>query len=452
MNNLRKKLHSIVLIILPLSIIFSHESFGAIDDMEETYKNLEVFSNVLSIVQQNYVDDIDTQETIEGAIRGMLSSLDPHSSFLKADDFKELQVETKGSFSGIGIEITVKDDMLTVVSPIEDTPAFKAGIQAGDRIIKIEGESTKDMSLVEAVKKLRGEKGSEVRISIHREGWTDLQEFVIVRDVIPIHSVRANILEPGYGYIRVTNFQRNTSHDLQSSLDELLGEGDLKGLVLDLRNNPGGLLDSSVKVVDIFLDEGIIVSTKGRLQDQNMEFSAHSGGSEYGFPIVILINSGTASASEIVAGALQDHKRALILGTQSFGKGSVQTIIPMADGAGLRLTTARYYTPNGTSIQATGITPDVLVPKINGTEEEISEGHTEFIREKDLKHHLENGGDLKSPEEKPSPPTIDQSNLISDQVTIDEKTKEKLKNDNQLNTALLVLKSLNILTGQNSDK
>lgn len=452
MNNLRKKLHSIVLIILPLSIIFSHESFGAIDDMEEAYKNLEVFSNVLSIVQQNYVDDIDTQETIEGAIRGMLSSLDPHSSFLKADDFKELQVETKGSFSGIGIEITVKDDMLTVVSPIEDTPAFKAGIQAGDRIIKIEGESTKDMSLVEAVKKLRGEKGSEVRISIHREGWTDLQEFVIVRDVIPIHSVRANILEPGYGYIRVTNFQRNTSHDLQSSLDELLGEGDLKGLVLDLRNNPGGLLDSSVKVVDIFLDEGIIVSTKGRLQDQNMEFSAHSGGSEYGFPIVILINSGTASASEIVAGALQDHKRALILGTQSFGKGSVQTIIPMADGAGLRLTTARYYTPNGTSIQATGITPDVLVPKINGTEEEIPEDHTEFLREKDLKHHLENGGDLKSPGEKPSPPTIDESKLISDKVTIDEKTKEKLKNDNQLNTALLVLKSLNILTGQNSDK
>jgi carboxyl-terminal processing protease len=452
MNNLRKKLHSIVLIILPLSIIFSHESFGAIDDMEETYKNLEVFSNILSIVQQNYVDDIDTQETIEGAISGMLSSLDPHSSFLKADDFKELQVETKGSFSGIGIEITVKDDMLTVVSPIEGTPAFKAGIQAGDRIIKIEGESTKDMSLVEAVKKLRGEKGSEVRISIHREGWTDLQEFVIVRDVIPIHSVRANILEPGYGYIRVTNFQRNTSHDLQSSLDDLLGEGDLKGLVLDLRNNPGGLLDSSVKVVDIFLDEGIIVSTKGRLQDQNMEFSAHSGGSEYGFPIVILINSGTASASEIVAGALQDHKRALILGTQSFGKGSVQTIIPMADGAGLRLTTARYYTPNGTSIQATGITPDVLVPKIKGTEEEISEGHTEFLREKDLKHHLENGGDLKSHEEKSSPPTIDQSNLISDQVIIDKKTKEKLKNDNQLNTALLVLKSLNILTGQNSDK
>ena len=451
MNQL-KKLRYIVLILLPLSIIFSHESFGAIDDMEETYKNLEIFSNVLSIVQQNYVDDIDTQETIEGAIRGLLSSLDPHSSFMKADDFKELQVETKGSFSGIGIEITVKDDMLTVVSPIEDTPAFKAGIQAGDRIIKIEGESTKEMSLVEAVKKLRGEKGSEVSISVHREGWTDLQEFIIVRDVIPIHSVRANILEPGYGYIRITNFQRNTSHDLESSMDKLLSEGKLKGLVLDLRNNPGGLLDSSVKVVDIFLDEGIIVSTKGRLQDQNMEFSAHSGGPEYDFPIVILINGGTASASEIVAGALQDHKRALILGTQSFGKGSVQTIIPMSDGAGLRLTTARYYTPNGTSIQATGIIPDVLVPMISGTEEDLPEGHTDVLREKDLRHHLENGGHLKAPEEKPSPPTIDESNLISDKVTIAEETKEKLKNDNQLNTALLVLKSLNDLSGQNSNK
>ena len=349
MNHLKQVLH-ITIIIFPLLLISSHKVFGSTDDMQEAYKNLEIFSNVLSIVQQNYVDDIDTQETIEGAIKGMLSSLDPHSSFLKPDDFKELQVETKGSFSGIGIEITTKDNMLTVVSPIEDTPAFKAGIQAGDRIIKIEGESTKDMSLIEAVKKLRGQKGSEVTISIHREGWTDLQDFTIIRDVIPIHSVRSNILEPGYGYIRVTNFQRNTSNDLQASLEELLKEGPLRGLVLDLRNNPGGLLDSSVKIVDIFLDEGIIVSTKGRLKDQNMEFSAHGGGPEYDFPIVILINSGTASASEIVAGALQDHNRALILGTQSFGKGSVQTIIPMAAGSGLRLTTARYYTPNGTSI------------------------------------------------------------------------------------------------------
>jgi len=439
-----------ILIVLPLFLTSSHQALSSTDDLQETYKNLEVFANVLSIVQLNYVDNIDTQETIEGAIKGMLTSLDPHSSFLKASDFQELQEETKGSFSGIGIEITVKDDMLTVVSPIEDTPAFKAGIQAGDRIIKIGGESTKEMSMVEAIKKLRGEKGTEVTISIHREGLTDLQDFTIVRDVIPIHSVRSNVLEPGYGYARITNFQRNSAQDLQDSLDSLVKEGPLQGLVLDLRNNPGGLLDSSVKIADIFLEEGIIVSTKGRIKDQDMEFSAHSGGPHYNFPIVILINSGTASASEIVAGALQDHKRALILGTQSFGKGSVQTIIPMGDGAGLRLTTARYYTPNGTSIQATGITPDVLVPKTAAAEEDSQKEGKEFFREKDLRHHLENGGNLQEEGEKPKPPTIEESNLISDKVTIDEATNEKLKDDNQLKTALLVLKSLNLVSGQNS--
>jgi carboxyl-terminal processing protease len=447
MNRIRKTLT--FALIIPTLLISPLFAFGSTDDLQETYKNLEVFSNVLSIVQQNYVDKIDTQETLEGAIKGMLTSLDPHSSFLRPDDFKELQVETKGSFSGIGIEITLKDDMLTVVSPIEDTPAFKAGIQAGDIIIKIEDDFTKDMSIFDAVKKLRGIKGSEVTISIHREDWKDIQEFTIVRDVIPIHSVRSKTLEPGYGYVRITNFQRNTSKDLKSSLEELLKENMLKGLVLDLRNNPGGLLDASVKVVDIFLDEGIIVSTKGRLEDQNMEFSAHNVGPDYDFPIVILINSGSASAAEIVAGALQDHKRALILGTQSFGKGSVQTIIPMADGAGLRLTTARYYTPSGTSIQATGITPDVLVPEIAENEDGNDKDHMNFIREKDLKHHLENGASVE-PQSKPQ--TIENSGLISDKVTIDEETKEKLKDDNQLNTALLVLKSMNVLSGPDNDK
>jgi len=444
----------ICFIIIPALFIFSGQQhvLGANDEMQETYKNLEVFSDVLSIVQQNYVENIDTQEAIEGAIKGMLSSLDPHSSYLKPDDFKELQVETKGSFSGIGIEITIRDDMLTVVSPIEDTPAFKAGIQAGDRIIKIEDDSTKDMSLIEAVKKLRGPKGSKVTISIHREGWTDLQEFTIIRDVIPIYSVRSNFLEKGYGYVRITNFQRNTSQDLQDAINELLQENKLKGLILDLRNNPGGLLDSSVKVADLFLDEGIIVSTKGRLQDQNMEFSAHSGGPEYDFPIVVLINGGTASASEIVAGALQDHKRALILGSQSFGKGSVQTIIPMNDGAGLRLTTARYYTPNGISIQATGITPDVLVPAVESTKDDNDRTQMKFLREKDLRHHLENGGTLESDSDKTETQPIDDSGPIPDKATIDEKTKEILKSDNQLNTALLVLKSLHVLSGQNGEK
>ena len=431
------------LILLPALFGNQHYALGNTDDLQETYKNLEVFSNVLSITQQNYVDDIDTKEALEGAIRGLLTSLDPHSSFLKPQDFKELQDETKGSFSGIGIEITLKDDMLTVVSPIEDTPAFKAGIQAGDRIIKIEDESTKDMSIFDAVKQLRGEKGSEVTISIHREDWTDLEEFTIVRDVIPIHSVRSDILESGYGYVRISNFQRNTTKDLKKSIKKLLEESMLKGLVLDLRNSPGGLLDVSVKVADIFLDEGIIVSTRGRIKDQNLEFSAHGEGQGYDFPIVVLINGGTASASEIVAGALQDHERALIMGTQSFGKGSVQTIIPMADGAGLRLTTARYYTPNGTSIQATGITPDVLVPDVPVKEDDDDKEPTKFLREKDLKHHLENGASIE-PESEPQ--TIEMSGLISDTVTIDEKTKEKLKDDYQLNTALLVLKSMNIPT------
>ena len=443
----------ICIIVIPVFFTIRQPVFGSDDDMQETYKNLEVFSNVLSIIQQNYVEDIDTQETIEGAIKGMLSSLDPHSSYLKPDDFKELQVETKGSFSGIGIEITIKDDMLTVVSPIEDTPAFKAGIQAGDRIIKIGDESTKDMSLVEAVKKLRGPKGTEVTISIHREGLTELQEFTITRDVIPIYSVRSNMLEPGYGYARITNFQRNTSEDLQDALNELLQDDKLKGLILDLRNNPGGLLDASVKVADLFLDKGIIVSTKGRLQDQNMEFSAHSGGPEYNFPIVVLINGGTASASEIVAGALQDHKRALILGTQSFGKGSVQTIIPMNDGAGLRLTTARYYTPNGTSIQATGITPDVIVQEVEFQEDDTGRPPMKFLREKDLRHHLDNGGSLEPDEgDKIKSPTVDDSRQISDKVSIDEALKERLKSDYQLNTALLILKSLYVLSDQNGAK
>lgn len=437
-----------IYILLVVSLYGSPQNvLGSSGELEETYKNLEVFSHVLSIVQQNYVDKIDTKEAMEGAIKGMLTSLDPHSSFLKPDDFKELQVETKGSFSGIGIEITIKDDMLTVVSPIEDTPAFKAGIKAGDRIIKIEDESTLDMSIFEAVKKLRGSKGTEVTISIHRKNWNDIEEFTIVRDVIPIHSIRAKVLEPGYGYIRITNFQRNTSNDLQDNIENLIKEADLQGLVLDLRNNPGGLLDASIKVVDLFLDKGIIVSTKGRLEDQNMEYSAHAGGPDYDFPLIILINGGTASASEIVAGALQDHERALVLGSQSFGKGSVQTIIPMADGAGLRLTTARYYTPSGISIQATGITPDFLVSEKTAEEDDTDEGAMKFLREKDLRHHLENGTEA---EPKPAPKSIEESGLISEEIIIGEETKEKLNDDYQLTAALLVLKSLALESGSDS--
>ena len=410
---------------------------------QEMYKNLEIFSNVLSMIEQNYVEEIDTQAIIEGAIKGMLTSLDPHSSYLKPDDFKELQVETKGSFSGIGIEITIRDGILTVVSPIEDTPAFKKGIQAGDMIIKIEGESTKDLSLMDAVKKLRGVKGTEVTISIHREGLSELQEITIVRDVIPLHSVRSTMLEPGYGYIRITNFQNKTTADLKKELADLSDKGDLHGLILDLRNNPGGLLNQSIKVSDLFLEEGIIVSTKGRLADQDIEKRAHAHGKVYKQPLIVLVNQGSASASEIVAGALQDHKRALILGTQTFGKGSVQTIIPMADGAGLRLTTARYYTPNGTSIQAKGITPDIVVPVKMATSETADQKKKQpsYVREKDLKHHLKNGDEPEDNNES------DKAEEDVENDSADAKTRELLKKDNQLNAALLILKSLNVFSG-----
>lgn len=427
---------SILFFLLSLEI-----SCGKSAEMQDTYKNLEIFSSVLSIIQQNYVEEIDTQAVIEGAIKGMLASLDPHSSFMKPDDFKELQVETKGSFGGIGIEITIKDGLLTVVSPIEGTPAFKKGLKAGDKIIRIEGEPTKDLSLVDAVKKLRGPKGTEVTISIHREGWNELKEITIIRDVIPLHSVRSKVLEPGYAYVRITNFQTKTTQDLKKALDDLTEEEEIRGLILDLRNNPGGLLDQSIKVANLFLDNGVIVSTRGRLKDQNIEYKAHAHGKTYFFPLIVLVNEGSASASEIVAGALQDHKRALILGAQTFGKGSVQTIIPMQEGAGLRLTTARYYTPNGTSIQAKGITPDVIVP----TQLEAADSQDEkqkqpkFLREKDLKHHLKNG-DI--PDEEPEPSPEDMKDIEDD-----AKIKEQLEKDHQLNTALLILKSLNVFSG-----
>jgi len=437
-----------LLFFLPL-LLQPGTAHPAADDMQETYKNLEIFSNVLSIIQQNYVEEIDAQEVIEGAIKGMLTSLDPHSSFMKPEHFKELQVETKGSFSGIGIEITIKDGILTVVSPIEDTPAFKEGIKAGDLFIKIDGRSTKDMSLMKAVKKLRGIKGTEVTISIHREGWSELQDITLVRDVIPLHSVRSKIIATDYAYIRITNFQTKTTADLKKALDEFNAEHDIKGLILDLRNNPGGLLDQSVKVADLFIDEGVIVSTKGRLKDQNMEVKAHSRGKTYKLPIVVLVNGGSASASEIVAGALQDHKRALILGTQTFGKGSVQTIIPMNDGAGLRLTTARYYTPSGISIQAKGITPDVIIPSqppvSSATNKKKNQPH--FLREKDLRHHLKNG-DTPEKEDTNGGQETDDDKAKDDPDR--SKEKEALAKDNQLRVALFILKSLNVFSGMDA--
>lgn len=447
-NSITKRLLFVLILLLPVATLPLWDRDSRVNaETADTYQNLETFTAILHMLQQNYVEEVDTKEILEGAIKGMLNSLDPHSSYMDPDDFKDLQIETKGSFSGIGIEITMKDSILTVVSPIDDTPAFKKGLKAGDKILKIEGESTKDMSLVDAVKRLRGPNGTDVTISIHREGWTELKDFTITRDNIPLVSVKAKTLEPGYGYIRIRSFQANTTKDFKKSMEDLTKDGDLKGLVLDLRNNPGGLLDQAVRISDVFLDEGLIVYTKSRRKENNLSYSAHKNGAAYTFPIVVLVNEGSASASEIVAGALQDHKRALVLGAQTFGKGSVQTIHPMSNGAGLRLTTALYYTPNGRSIQATGITPDIIVPTVFLTEEEVEKKNgtekPQFIREKDLRHHFDNKGvDDKAKKEK----TKEQQAVDEKQQQELEETKALIDKDNQLNQGLLILKSAHIFS------
>ncbi len=356
-------------------------------EAKSQYENLQLFTDVLSIVRKSYVEEVDMNKLIYGAINGMLASLDPHSSFLPPDMYKEMKIDTSGEFGGLGIEITVKDGILTIVSPIEDTPAYKAGLQAGDQILKIEDKFTKDMGIMDAVKLMRGPKGSRINLTIMRDSFEKPREFSLAREIIKVKSIKGRTLEDGFGYIRVAQFQERTADDLRDALEKLRSEngGDLRGLVLDLRNDPGGLLDQAVKVADIFLDNGLIVYTEGREEGSRMKFSAHADGTEPAYPIVALINGGSASAAEIVAGALQDHGRAVIMGTQSFGKGSVQTIMPLSDSSGLRLTTARYFTPNGTSIQAQGITPNIVVKPMELKEPE--EGA--HFREADLRNHFE---------------------------------------------------------------
>ncbi len=365
------------------------------------YESLETFTNILAIVKKNYVDDVDGKDLIKGAIRGMLSSLDPHSAYLTPDLFKELQTETQGKFGGLGIEITIRGGVLTVVSPIEDTPADRAGIKAGDQIIKIEDEFTKDMTLVKAVRKMRGLKGSKINISVRRKGVPRLLDFAIVRDIIRIRSVRYRTLEEGFAYIRIAQFQERTKRDLQKALEKLGSEnGEILGLVLDLRNNPGGLLTQAVRVSDLFLDSGLIVYTEGRLDQQKQKYYAHKEGSWTEFPMVILVNGGSASASEIVAGAMQDHKRAIVLGTKTFGKGSVQTILPLDDRSAIRLTTARYFTPKGRSIQAAGIVPDIAMEnEPRNQREEQAEQRRAILREENLPGHLKNQPNEEEKEE-----------------------------------------------------
>jgi carboxyl-terminal processing protease len=377
-------------IALGLALLVIVSGRDGVKDVEavpkENYEGLETFTNILTIIQKNYVDEVSTKQLIEGAITGMLAALDPHSAYLTPDLYRELQVDTKGSFGGLGIEITNRNGLLTVVSPIDGTPAYRSGIKAGDQILKIDGEFTKDMTLVDAVKRMRGPKDTKVTLTLRRENVADIFDVTLTREIIKIQSVKSKTLEKGFGYVRVTQFQERTDDDLERALKTLGKEGNLQGLVLDLRNDPGGLLTQAVKISDVFLESGLIVYTDGRLENQSQKYFAHKQGTYSDFPMVVLVNAGSASASEIVAGALQDHKRALILGTQTFGKGSVQTILPLDDTSALRLTTARYFTPNGRSIQATGIVPDIVMDQ-NGNVA-ATEKNADSVREANLPRHL----------------------------------------------------------------
>jgi len=382
---------------------------------------LKVLAQALALVEQQYPEPKTTKDLIYGAIQGAVGTLDPHSSFMTPDEFRELQIETKGKFSGIGIEITLKDRILTVVSPIEGTPAYQAGLKAGDQILKINGTSTKNVTLMEAVKLIRGAKGSKVTLSINREGFQQPKDVVIVREIIPIRSVKARIFDDGIGYVRLTNFQDSTDHDLQAYLKKMKQRlVPFKGLVLDLRNDPGGLLEQAVRVSDEFLKGGLIVYTEGRSRNQNMRFFARptEEGKLATTPIVVLINEGSASASEIVAGALKDQKRAVIVGTKSFGKGSVQTIIPLDDGSALRLTTALYFTPSGITINEKGIQPDVVVEEKKPPKDES----LQKLRDELLTQHMRREGLTDKPWNQPITP-------------------EELDKDPQLKKAVEILRS-----------
>jgi len=440
---------ALVAAVLIMFIGISSQRYCSAEGKGSDYESIELFTDVMAIVKKSYVEEVDTKKLIYGAINGMLTSLDPHSSFMPPDTYKEMRVETKGTFGGLGIEISIKDGFLTVISPIEDTPAFKAGIKPGDQILKIDDKFTKDLNINDAVKKMRGLKGTTVTLTIMREGFDKPKEFPLVRDIIQVKSVRSHLMDGGYGYVRIAQFQEKTDEDLSKALKTMneLNKGALKGLVLDMRNDPGGLLDQAVRVSDHFVPDGqMIVYTEGREKDSKMQFIAKNGGKEPNYPIVILINGGSASASEIVAGALQDHKRAIVMGTQSFGKGSVQTIIPLSDDSGLRLTTARYFTPKGRSIQAKGITPDIVVEQVELPKESAGKKDTLHIREKDLENHFETVGKPEPAGEKKD----DKKEEKTDKSA--QKLEDNLKNDYQVLRALDLLKGWELIKSMDVGK
>ena len=445
-----KTRHVKLWLLMVIAVVFWTIGTGFYRDLaaenEAAYEELKVFSDVIELIEREYVDDVDTKELIQKAIQGMVHSLDPHSSLLPLEDYEDLQIDTKGKFTGIGIHITMQDGFVTVISPIEDTPAYRAGIKARDRIIKVDGKTANDLR--EAVKMMRGPKGTTVVVTILREGIKKPLEFELVRDVIPIQSVKQVILEPGYGYIRLSNFTGTSTKELEQALDKLENSNmALKGLVLDLRNNGGGLLDQSIKVTDLFLDEGKILSIKGRNKKNTKVFKASASRIKRDYPMVVLINGGSASASEIVAGALQDHKRALILGTTSFGKGSVQTVETLRDGSGLKLTIARYYTPKDRSIQAKGIEPDIYLKARRLDPKEISQKEDGLLKESDLKNHLEaEPGKRKQQDSKgkSEDKSEEEKRMREVELRVGPLTVEALQFDNQVMRALEMLRGYEI--------
>lgn len=447
-----------VVILVVVALLGTGNIAGAQDNDKDskkissrTYEKLKAFSEILSLVESNYVESVDSDELIDGAIKGMVKALDPHSSYLPPKSYKNMLVDTSGKFGGLGIEISVRKGILTVVSPIEDTPAFKVGIKAGDKIIKIEDESTLDMTLTDAVDRLRGETGSPVTITVYRKTLDAPKEYTIVRAIIKVRSVVKKIYRNDIGYVKIRSFSKNTSKDLDAALAEFERKGVSK-LVLDVRNNPGGLLNQAVEVSDRFLKkENLIVYTKGRTDEQNMRFTTHDKVKRVTYPMIILVNGGSASASEIVAGALQDLGRAVIVGTTTFGKGSVQTIIPLTDGSALRLTTARYYTPSGRVIQENGITPDIIVemPLERAEKEDDKKKESKektklrrYLRERDLKKHLKGKRSFDGVvnEEEPVVPEVDK-----EKDEANNSLEEELKKDHQLMTAVSLLEGWEIM-------
>ncbi len=410
--------------------VLAERASGSVLPIDE----LRTFSEIFAKLKADYVEEVDDKELIENAIRGMLSGLDPHSQYLNQEEFAELQVGTTGEFGGLGIEVGMSEDgFVKVVSPIDDTPADRAGVKAGDLVVRLDDTPVKGMTLNEAVKIMRGKPGTDIVLTIVREGEAKPLKITITRDVIKVKSVKHRTLEPGFGYLRITSFQTRTADDLARAISELreANDGKLSGLVLDLRNNPGGVLSAAVSVSDAFLEKGIIVYTEGRARDSELRFNATPRDLLDGAPIVVLINGGSASASEIVAGALQDHKRAIIMGETSFGKGSVQTIFPMSNNTAVKFTTARYYTPSGRSIQAEGIVPDIQLEPLRLTEAE-SNG-VKAVKERDLTGHLENAnGEGDKGKE-------------GDDKAKEEDEKAALAKDYPLYQALTLLKGLRIL-------